>query len=188
MCKKETLARLCFPVNFAKFLRTPFFIEHLSWLLLPRFTIKSGIKVYKSNIQGEPLSLLEIFFDNFEQRLGQNSEWKSIRSWVPQWSVLGLFLFLISINDMSDIILLICKIFNDDTSLFLEVLHVNESLELNMDLILNPKKQQSFFLGNWIIVRILHLHSITTSISLSSQKTSGCCVRLSKTLKSAAKQ
>ena len=25
---------LCFPVNFAKFLRTPFFIEHLWWLLL----------------------------------------------------------------------------------------------------------------------------------------------------------
>ena len=24
----------CFPVNFAKFLRTPFFIEHLWWLLL----------------------------------------------------------------------------------------------------------------------------------------------------------
>ena len=25
---------LCFPVNFAKFLRTPFFIEHFGWLLL----------------------------------------------------------------------------------------------------------------------------------------------------------
>ena len=24
----------CFPVNFSKFLRTPFFIEHLRWLLL----------------------------------------------------------------------------------------------------------------------------------------------------------
>ena len=87
-------------------------------------------KLKSHNIQGEPLSLLEIFFDNFEQRLGQNSEWKSIRPWAPQWSVLGLFLFLIYINDMSDIILLICKIFNDDTSLFLEVVHVNESLEL----------------------------------------------------------
>ena len=31
--KKETLAR-CFPVNFAKFLRTPFPTEHLRWLLL----------------------------------------------------------------------------------------------------------------------------------------------------------
>ena len=30
---KETLAQ-CFPVNFAKFLRTPIFIEHLLWLLL----------------------------------------------------------------------------------------------------------------------------------------------------------
>ena len=25
---------MCFPVNFAKFLRTPFLIEHLRWLLL----------------------------------------------------------------------------------------------------------------------------------------------------------
>ena len=25
---------MCFPVNFAKFLRTPFFTEHLRWLLL----------------------------------------------------------------------------------------------------------------------------------------------------------
>ena len=25
---------MCFPVNFAKFLRTTFFIEHLGWLLL----------------------------------------------------------------------------------------------------------------------------------------------------------
>ena len=31
--KKETLDR-CFPMNFAKFLRTPFFKEHLRWLLL----------------------------------------------------------------------------------------------------------------------------------------------------------
>ena len=31
--KKETLAR-CFPVNFAKFLRTPFPTEQLRWLLL----------------------------------------------------------------------------------------------------------------------------------------------------------
>ena len=34
LLKKETLAQV-FPVNFAKFLRTPFFIvEHLRWLLL----------------------------------------------------------------------------------------------------------------------------------------------------------
>ena len=32
--KKETLARRCFPVNFVKFLRILFFIEHFWWLLL----------------------------------------------------------------------------------------------------------------------------------------------------------
>ena len=31
---KKKLWDRCFPVNFPKFLRTPFFIEHLWWLLL----------------------------------------------------------------------------------------------------------------------------------------------------------
>ena len=31
---KKSLWHRCFPVSFAKFLRTPFFIEHLRWLLL----------------------------------------------------------------------------------------------------------------------------------------------------------
>ena len=37
---KKRLWHRCFPVNFAKFLRTPFFKEHLWWLLLhlPLFT------------------------------------------------------------------------------------------------------------------------------------------------------
>ena len=30
---KKSLWRRCFPANFAKFLRTPFFTEHLRWLL-----------------------------------------------------------------------------------------------------------------------------------------------------------
>ena len=31
---KKRLRHRCFPVSFAKFLRTPFFTEHLQWLLL----------------------------------------------------------------------------------------------------------------------------------------------------------
>ena len=31
---KKSLWHRCFPVNFVKFLRTPFYIEHLGWLLL----------------------------------------------------------------------------------------------------------------------------------------------------------
>ena len=34
MEQTEAVARRCFPLNFAKFLRTPFSIEHLRWLLL----------------------------------------------------------------------------------------------------------------------------------------------------------
>ena len=32
--KENTRKHMCFPVNFAKFLRTPFLTEHLWWLLL----------------------------------------------------------------------------------------------------------------------------------------------------------
>ena len=42
---KKRLWHRCFPHNFAKFLRTPFFIEHLQWLLLETF------KTYKINIK-----------------------------------------------------------------------------------------------------------------------------------------
>ena len=31
---KKRLWHRCFPVNFVKFLRTPFFIEHVWWMLL----------------------------------------------------------------------------------------------------------------------------------------------------------
>ena len=34
---KKRLWHKCLPVNFAKFLRTPIFIEHLWWLLLPEY-------------------------------------------------------------------------------------------------------------------------------------------------------
>ena len=38
---KKRLWHRCFPVNFAKFLRPPFFTEHLWWLLLNRFNTRS---------------------------------------------------------------------------------------------------------------------------------------------------
>ena len=43
---KETLVQV-FPVNFAKFLRTPFFIEHLWWLLL-MFTVHQHAVKFKN--------------------------------------------------------------------------------------------------------------------------------------------
>ena len=36
---KKRLQHICFPVNFSRFLRAPFFIELLQWLFLKRFAI-----------------------------------------------------------------------------------------------------------------------------------------------------
>ena len=43
---KKRIWHRCFPVNFEKFLRTSFFIEHLRWLLLwgTKYWLKSKIK------------------------------------------------------------------------------------------------------------------------------------------------
>ena len=38
---KKSLRHRCFPVDFAKFIRTPFFTEHLQWLIL-YFTIDAS--------------------------------------------------------------------------------------------------------------------------------------------------
>ena len=45
---KKRLWHRCFPVNFAKFLRTPFFIEHFWWLLLYKATPKRSLMIIKS--------------------------------------------------------------------------------------------------------------------------------------------
>ena len=77
------------------------------------------LKTY--GIEGQLLSLLTNYLENREQRVvlnGQTSEWRKIKSGVPQGSVLGPLLFLIYINDLPDGITSICKIFADDTSLF----------------------------------------------------------------------
>ena len=44
---KKRLWHRCFPVNFAKFLITPIFIEHLRWLLLDNYV--SNNYVFKFN-------------------------------------------------------------------------------------------------------------------------------------------
>ena len=45
---KKRLWHRCFPVNFVKFLRTPFYIKHL-WSLLPKLRNISNFKQKKQN-------------------------------------------------------------------------------------------------------------------------------------------
>ena len=85
------------------------------------------LKAY--DVEGE-LLLVKNYLENREQRValnGQTSECRKIMSGIPQGSVLGPHLFLISINDLPDGINSLCKIFADDTSLFTKVYDIHKS-------------------------------------------------------------
>ena len=71
-------------------------------------------KVKSSGISGDFLKLSKNFLSKRFQRVvlnGQRSEWKTINAGVPQGSILGLVFFLIYINDLTDGISSIVKLF-----------------------------------------------------------------------------
>ena len=56
---KKRLWRRCFPVNFVKFLRTPFIIEHFWWLLLQkRIQYLSKAVTFRINVRKQ-IKLIE---------------------------------------------------------------------------------------------------------------------------------
>ena len=61
---KKKLWDRCFPVNFAKFIRTPFFTEDLRWLLLSVWNL-SKIQLYIFLINVERISLIVLVFSLF---------------------------------------------------------------------------------------------------------------------------
>ena len=72
--------------------------------------------------------LLENYLTDRQQRVilnGRTSSCQNIFEGVLQGSVLGPLLFLIYINDLLDGLTSICKIFADDTFLFLKVIDKN---------------------------------------------------------------
>ena len=87
----------------------------------------------KHGVEGDLLLILKNYLKNRKQRVvlnGQTFEWRKINSGVPKGSALGPLL-----NDLLDGITLICKIFANDTSLFLKAQDINKSAnELNCEL------------------------------------------------------
>ena len=87
--------------------------------------------------EGNLLKLLENYITDRQQRVvlnGRTSSWQNVYAGVPQGSVLGPLLFLIYVNHLPDELTSMCKIFADDTSLFLrEVDKNNSNSQLNSD-------------------------------------------------------
>ena len=84
--------------------------------------------IFKLNQNGISENLLNLLLDFLKERKqrvvfnGQVSTWKNISARVPQGSILGPLLFLIYINDLTDGLTTIAKLFSDDIS-WLSVVH-----------------------------------------------------------------
>ena len=95
-------------------------------------------KLKQNGISGKLFDIITDFLNFRKQRVvlnGQYSSWTSIEDKVPQGSILGLLLFFIYINDLSDDLTTNVKVFADGTSLFSIVHKMNTSTtNLNNDL------------------------------------------------------
>ena len=93
-------------------------------------------KLKQIGIQGEALNIIKNFLSDREQRVtidGQSSDWTQISAGVPQGSILGPLLFLIFINDITEVVSSDIRIFADDTFIFREATPDSTTL-LNDDL------------------------------------------------------
>ena len=89
---------------------------------MPHQRLLKKLKGY--DFGGSLLKRIEDFLSDRRQRVvlnGEESEWKSVTSGIPQGSVLGPVLFIIYINDMPDKVTSMCKLFADDSKLYLTI-------------------------------------------------------------------
>ena len=78
-------------------------------------------KLRKNGIEGKLLEWLNSYLSQRKQKVGLKSCFsclKSIFVGVPQGSVLGPLLFLVYINDLTEHLLSLTRLFADDSSLF----------------------------------------------------------------------
>lgn len=79
------------------------------------------VKLSAYGIKGDVLKWIKSFLGNRKQQVvvnGEESEWRSVLSGVPQGSVLGPVLFVIFVNDIPEVVKSMVYLFADDTKLF----------------------------------------------------------------------
>ena len=121
-------------MNFINCLATVLKLE-VSFLISPKLLIKFGTKILifklkQNGVSGDLLNILIDFLKEKKQRVVlnvQHSKWSNISAGVPQGLLLGLLLFLIYVNNLSNNSSSNPKLFADDTLLFLDVHDINQS-------------------------------------------------------------
>ena len=130
------------------------------------------MKLEKYGIRGPALSWFKCYLEGrkqFVQINGAMSECKMLRTGVPQGSILGLFLFLIYMNDLEDICtFMFPTFFADDTNLRISANKSNENEQiLNSELlILNEWFKKNKLILNGLKPKKVSFRSRSISLSL----------------------
>jgi len=99
--------------------------------------IRDGLQNCGHGIEGDLLNWISSWHANRNQRVrfnGRLSRWHNVTSGVPQGSVLGPILFLISINDLHGGIVNCILKFADDTKVFAKISSAYDAISLQKDL------------------------------------------------------
>ena len=86
-------------------------------------------KLKQLGIDGDLLEWISNYLDNRQQRVvlkSSMSSFKSTNAGVPQGSVLGPMLFLVYVNDISESLLSLTRLFTDDSSLFYSASNIQD--------------------------------------------------------------
>ena len=95
------------------------------------------LKLNRHGIDGPLLLWLRNFLKNRQQRVTIRetySSWSPVTSGVPQGTILGPTLFLLNVNDISNVVTSSIKMFADDTKIYREINNAEDTLALQSDL------------------------------------------------------
>ena len=96
-----------------------------------------AVKLKNYGITGSTNKWIEDFLNQRTQRVvcnGRFSDWASVKSGVPQGSVIGPILFLIYINDLPEEVKSTVRLFADDTIMYMTMTSTNDAASLQRDL------------------------------------------------------